>query len=1020
MKSLSVSAATFAVAVSLASTAQANEALAYGESDNADQAYEEQAPLSAPVDRLEDARIEVEPFAFDLGEPALSTPPAANAPMAPIQQDGPVTARSIDPNYGKIDPFYGDIDAFWRDISPFYGDINPFYRDISPFWRDISPFYGDIKAFWGDIDAFWRDIAPFDTAYLSSLADFWGSTNEFWLATNDAWAAAGDNTLALAAVQLQLNEIVSRSEGQFGTRVTDQAGNSTFDELASEILSRHGLDLNDPTTLANKSDAERAAFFLDWHDSLMQYSGIDQVDHWMGSINWTPAITQIQGAGQQTVIGIVDGSFSSDHDLGNNVVWSGGGTNTVSGHGAGVASLIAGAHDGQGVMGIAPSVKIATYNPFDSNQMATWDSVGDGIEALLHHHVGGNQTGYASIINLSLGESGWAFSQGLADVLNRSGIVDFNHETIYVVAAGNDGVSQIGDINWNFGDDTSFILVGSANPNGEIADWSNRPGDACLLDNGQCFAGNELYMRTVVAPGTMLLVSDGMGGVTRASGTSFSAPLVSGAVSLLHDRWPWLARHPHETAEIIFRSAQDLGAPGPDEIYGWGMLDVVASQSPLNFNDLDFTIFYRERKSYRSSQLSASYVLANGLLSRWEDMDVYFTLFENIGGTYRDFAVPMSSMTRGTQTDALGYGYQSMQDFVADRFTNWFLSNGADSDGDGTLGFSQVERGQTRQTGDWTLQYEAIMPRFTNEGLAQPVHNAVTLTNPNGDLSFSLGHGQGALALSGDRFGFISDHDRDTGGVNPVLGFASGELFASASYKVAPNTTVRFGFSDNRQGWDEVSGLTEGERAAFDAFDAHKAHAFTFDVEHDVTKNISINAQFTHLSEDNALLGAQSASAELLGDGAKTSAVTLSATVDFGDDFSFELSATGAETKTGQGQALVSDGATVSTAGQVALSKRGIVTGKDALRVSVGQPLTVERGRIELNSLGVIDRQTGETGMVTQTFSIETKRRYTGEIVYATELSDDSEFGVFGRYVSAGKVGEEESYMVGANLGWRF
>ena len=213
---------------------------------------------------------------------------------------------------------------------------------------------------------------------------------------------------------------------------------------------------------------------------------------------------------------------------------------------------IAGAHDGEGVMGIAPDVKIATYNPFNPNGASGWDGVADGILAMQPSGLqGANQYGVTSIINMSLGEAGWVVSQGLADLFARNDIQKVNKDTVYVIAAGNDGVTQTTDIEWYYGkDEATTIFVGSVNPRGEISSFSNRAGDTCLLDNGVCNEGNELYLRTVVAPGELLLLSDGQGGVTRHSGTSFAAPLVSGAIALLHDRWAWLAKEPEATAKL--------------------------------------------------------------------------------------------------------------------------------------------------------------------------------------------------------------------------------------------------------------------------------------------------------------------------------------------------------------------------------------------------------------------------------------------------------------------------------------
>ncbi len=960
----------------------------------------------------------------------VRTPAAPTVNTDLSANTGRVTLRSIDPFYGDINPFYGDIGAFYGDIGAFYGDINPFYGDIDAFYGDISPFYGDIGAFWGDIDAFYGDIGAFDATNLKLLGDFWAESGAQMAAADEVWGSLRytesngqftpvyDGTPGL--ILRELRTLIDQAEAQFGAAYEAETGRSFRDDFVTDILARHGVDLDNRVTLAGKSANDRAAFFLDWHDSLMGYSGIDHVDHWMNTINWTPSVTQIQGSGRQAVIGVVDGSFSADSDLADNIAWSGGGATSVNGHGAGVASLIAAAHDGEGILGIAPQAQLATYNPFDADNTATWAGVQQGIEELLLAYVGGNDTGYVSVVNLSLGESGWAVSQGLADVLNSNHLRRYNNETTYVVAAGNDGITQTADIDWDYSSDTTFILVGSLGLNGEISSFSNRPGSACLLDNGVCEAGNELYNRTVVAPGELILVSDGAGGVVRRSGTSFAAPLVSGTISLLHDRWTWLARNPEETAEIIFRSARDLGAPGVDEVYGHGLLDVAASQSPLDFNALTFKSHRGNGKSTVAVTTSVSELLGAGIPGHWETDGAFITAIEKIGNTYRDFAIPVSSLTYGGTTDVLGRGEQRFQDFIRGRFEKWLLSKGKDKNGNGKVGVTQITSAVAPTRGEWSLQYDMIAPRLTDEGAIDPVHTAASLTDPSGKFSFTVGHGQGALSLTGQRFGLISDHDQDVGGVNPILGLASGEVFGSASFKPTPSTTITAGFSEEREDWQDISGVSELQREIQRNLGAREARAMILGVEQKVTDNVSLNVQWTNLREDDALLGVQTSSDEFLGNGSRTDAVTISATVNVGQGFSFDLSATGAGTDTAGGQLFANSNRITSTAGQITMNKRGLMGSNDVLRVSVGQPLTVESGQLEFTSEQVVDRETGELGFVTQSIGIETKRRMTGEIVYATPLSKSSELGLFGRYISDGDGDDRRSYVLGASVGLRF
>jgi hypothetical protein len=61
---------------------------------------------------------------------------------------------------------------------------------------------------------------------------------------------------------------------------------------------------------------------------------------------------------------------------------------------------------------------------------------------------------------------------------------------------------------------------------------------------------------------------------------------VTGAISLLQQRCGWLKQKPRETADIILQSATDLGAPGVDPVYGHGLLNITASQAPLDYSKL--------------------------------------------------------------------------------------------------------------------------------------------------------------------------------------------------------------------------------------------------------------------------------------------------------------------------------------------------------------------------------------------------------------------------------------------------
>lgn len=56
------------------------------------------------------------------------------------------------------------------------------------------------------------------------------------------------------------------------------------------------------------------------------------------------------------------------------------------------------------------------------------------------------------------------------------------------------------------------------------------------------------------------------------SGTSMATPHAVGSLGLLMERFPYLANT--QVRDILLTTATDLGAPGVDEVYGWGLIDL--------------------------------------------------------------------------------------------------------------------------------------------------------------------------------------------------------------------------------------------------------------------------------------------------------------------------------------------------------------------------------------------------------------------------------------------------------------
>lgn len=63
-----------------------------------------------------------------------------------------------------------------------------------------------------------------------------------------------------------------------------------------------------------------------------------------------------------------------------------------------------------------------------------------------------------------------------------------------------------------------------------------------------------------------------------AGGTSFAAPRVAGAAALVEHKFPNLSSA--QIKQVLLQSADDLGAPGVDEVYGHGRLNILNALSP--------------------------------------------------------------------------------------------------------------------------------------------------------------------------------------------------------------------------------------------------------------------------------------------------------------------------------------------------------------------------------------------------------------------------------------------------------
>ena len=145
--------------------------------------------------------------------------------------------------------------------------------------------------------------------------------------------------------------------------------------------------------------------------------------------------------------------------------------------------------------------------------------------------------------------------------------------SVLVVAAGNDGNYAVDE----------FDAFGHAYAHDSV---SNSGNTAIGLDKtifvGSIDYDNNLqpYSQTAgLLEDDFIVTYDSLVNEGDAGGTSFAAPVVTGAVGLVTQKFPELT--PQQKKTLILHTADDLGAAGVDSIYGHGALNLTNALSPI-------------------------------------------------------------------------------------------------------------------------------------------------------------------------------------------------------------------------------------------------------------------------------------------------------------------------------------------------------------------------------------------------------------------------------------------------------
>lgn len=208
-------------------------------------------------------------------------------------------------------------------------------------------------------------------------------------------------------------------------------------------------------------------------------------------------------------------------------------------HGTAVAALLAGGHDSH-IPGLLPGAEVVAVDAFQrfgrsSDIASTFDLV-RSLEILVKHDV--------KVINLSLtGPSNDVLANAIRAA--RAGGV------FLVAAAGNDGPNAKPVYPAAYEEVIAVTAV----------DRTRQPYRRAVR-------GAHI---DIAAPGVGVWTAASISGARQQTGTSFAAPFVTATVAVLVSAKPDMSQQELEAGLIDL--SEDLGVPGRDQVFGWGVLN---------------------------------------------------------------------------------------------------------------------------------------------------------------------------------------------------------------------------------------------------------------------------------------------------------------------------------------------------------------------------------------------------------------------------------------------------------------
>lgn len=262
-------------------------------------------------------------------------------------------------------------------------------------------------------------------------------------------------------------------------------------------------------------------------------------------------------------------------------------------HGTGIAAIIAANRDGTGMHGVAPGARIASaQTDLRDLSNSTLDAAWNG---LIDHG--------ARIINNSWATIGFPVTditraelETYRPELGHAARTAIDRGALIIFATANDFSSQPSiqaGLPYLFPELESGWLAVTATTLTKVPEYANWCGVAmnwCLAAPG---GGRGYEWDRAQGDWVWMGDDDGIvsaapgGGYDRTIGTSNAAPHVAGAAALVAQAFPYMTMS--QVRQVLLGTAQDVGGPGVDPVFGYGLLNAgKAVRGPGKFDWGDF------------------------------------------------------------------------------------------------------------------------------------------------------------------------------------------------------------------------------------------------------------------------------------------------------------------------------------------------------------------------------------------------------------------------------------------------